>query len=996
MLFVTGVRSAGGAAGYFTKDNYYTAEESVLASAWGGAGTTGLGLAGEVSAESFEAVLNGQLPDGTNLSHEGRRAGFDLTFSMPKSWSLIGLVGGETRVLAAYREAVTETMEWAEKNLAGTRVEKDGKIVPEKTGNLIYALFNHDTNREQEPQGHVHVIVANATKGEDGKWRALDAKPLYERHTLLNAISMQRFREKVTELGYESEPGDKYGNFEAKGNSREQIMAFSTRRQQIVEQLELSGLKSGKASDIAALDTRKHKDPDIDRAVLKAQWDAKAAEVNLDLQGVIEAANDRAARGERPFDRIVAGLKGAGEKALAMVAAFKEWIGAPDRNGGWSGGAGSGTGRGGSYKDELMPERPGQLKGGDLAAAVAVGSAIRHLSEREAVFDRNQVYTQALAFGLPARIEQIQARIDTLVEKGLLVAGKGEQAGQLTTASTIRREEMILAEERLGRGAVPAIIGKESAGERLQAKVVESKGPLLNEGQEGAARMILQSQNRIVQVQGDAGVGKSTMLAPLATVLREEGRNVLGLGFQNKMVRDLESGAGIGSVTIAKFIATHESLLDPERTSPERLEMARAMFKDAVVVVDESSMVGNSQQLVLSRLANVLGVARLAIVGDIRQLPAIEAGKPNEMSQRDGAETAHMTENVRAKTETLRRVAKYFQAGRPTAALIALGPNLVEAPDLAGEAAGRYLAIAPDRREDVGIITSGRVYKRAINNLVQQGREAAGELGTGEITLQVLERVNHSREEIYHVGTYKIGQVLDIRRGLDQGRIAAGEAQVVSLDRDKGQVGIIDAKGQQRTIRPEKLPRNLKDDALRIHEEKPLRVIEGDKLRLGENDRKRGLANSDIVKVLGVGKDGITIENAAGVTVTLAAGDPQLRKLDLGYALNAHMAQGVTNRETIAVVDPAERNLATVRLTLVEATRPQEKLTVITTDRDRLMAQLERTPGDKTSALEMLGRLPAPTGEKSNLGRGAPEQAKIPETPIAPRKPPERKIEIGL
>lgn len=992
MLFVTGVRSSGGAASYFTKDNYYTAEESVLASAWGGQGASGLGLAGEVSAESFEAVLNGQLPDGTNLSHEDRRAGFDLTFSMPKSWSLIGLVGGDTRVLAAYREAVAETMEWAEKNLAGTRVEKDGKIVPEKTGNLIYALFNHDTNREQEPQGHVHVIVANATKGEDGKWRALDAKPLYERHTLLNAISMQRFREKVTELGYESEPGDKYGNFEAKGISREQIMAFSTRRQQIVEQMEIAGLKSGKASDIAALDTRKHKDPDVDRAVLKAQWDAKAAEVNLDLQGVIDAANDRAARGERPFDRIVAGLKGAGEKAVAMVEAFKEWIGAGGRDGGGSGNGGGGR----SYKDELMPERPGQLKGGDLAAAVAVGSAIRHLSEREAVFDRNQVYTQALAFGLPARIEQIQARIDTLVEKGLLVAGKGNQADQLTTASTIRREEMILAEERLGRNAVPAIIGKESAGERLQAKAVESKGLLLNEGQEGAARMILQSQNRIVQVQGDAGVGKSTMLAPLAAVLREEGRNVLGLGFQNKMVRDLESGTGIGSVTIAKFIATHESLLDPERTSPERLEMARAMFKDTVIVVDESSMVGNSQQLVLSRLANVLRVARMAMVGDIGQLPSPNDGKPNEMSQRDGAETAHMTENVRAKTEMLRRVAKHFQAGRPTAALTALGPNLVEATDLASEAAGRYLAIAPEQREDVGIITSGRVYKRAINNLVQQGREAAGELGTGEITLQVLERVNHSREEIYHVGTYKVGQVLDIRRGLDQGRIAAGEARVVSLDRDKGQVGIIDAKGQQRTIKPEKLPRNLKDDALRINEEKQLRVIEGDKLRLGENDRKRGLANSDIVKVLGVGKDGITIENAAGVTVTLAAGDPQLRKLDLGYALNAHMAQGVTNRETIAVVDPTERNLATVRLTLVEATRPQEKLTVITTDKDRLTAQLERSPGDKTSALEMLGRLPAPTGAKSDLGRSATEPAKTPETPIAPRKPPERKIEIGL
>ena len=122
MLSVAAVRSASGAANYFAKDDYYTVEGSSEATAWAGEGADAIGLSGEVSKEAFEGVLNGILPSGEAVAQvENRRAGYDLTFSMPKSASVMAYVAGDKRVLAANMAAVQKTMAWVEKNLAEGR-----------------------------------------------------------------------------------------------------------------------------------------------------------------------------------------------------------------------------------------------------------------------------------------------------------------------------------------------------------------------------------------------------------------------------------------------------------------------------------------------------------------------------------------------------------------------------------------------------------------------------------------------------------------------------------------------------------------------------------------------------------------------------------------------------------------------------------------------------------------------------------------------------------
>jgi conjugative relaxase-like TrwC/TraI family protein len=94
LLSVANVRTAGGATNYFAADNYFTRADADRSGQRVGKGAEILGLDGRVDANQFEAILKGLLPDGSRVGSEGRdhRAGTDLTFSMPKSWSLIALL----------------------------------------------------------------------------------------------------------------------------------------------------------------------------------------------------------------------------------------------------------------------------------------------------------------------------------------------------------------------------------------------------------------------------------------------------------------------------------------------------------------------------------------------------------------------------------------------------------------------------------------------------------------------------------------------------------------------------------------------------------------------------------------------------------------------------------------------------------------------------------------------------------------------------------------
>lgn len=960
MLSMANVRSAGGAATYFAADNYYAQADADRSGEWFGDGAERLGLEGQVEAGAFEALLRGELPTGARVGQEGRhRAGTDLTFSMPKSWSLIALVGGDTRILDAYRESVKEALGWAERNAAETRMEVRGTEKIVATGNLAVALFQHDTNRNQEPNAHVHAVVANVTQGADGKWRALRSDKLWESNTLLNAITMARFREKVEALGYRTTEPGKHGNFEAEGIARETVMAFSTRRAEVLEAVAAMSHRTPEAHDAATLMTRAKKDVSVDRETLRKTWVATAKSIGFDATILVREAEARAARDASPSARAGREVAAIVDAGRAVAARLAERLGL-------------------RTDDPLLGGATARRGPDGLVAAHAVAAAVRHLSERDAAFGRTDVLKAALGFGLRTTIDGVEAGVDRLLARGALARGKGDERTLLTTPHALASEARILREVEAGRGAVKPILDADTAARRLQAVAELNHGMRLNAGQEGAGRLLFGSSNRIVAIQGVAGAGKSSLLRPAAELLREEGRTVIGLAVQNTLVQMLQRDTGIKSMTLTRFLHANEHLLAGKDAGA--LTEARAAMRGTVLVLDEASMAGNAAKEQLVRLANLLRVDRLALVGDHKQLGAVDAGKPFALVQSTGIETALMSTNLRARDADLRAAQDAAQRGKVGAALEALKDHVVEVPgDGALAAAKAWLSLAPADREATAIYASGRRLRGDINAAVQTGLRANGELKGNGMVLSTLARVDATREELRHLRTYQPGQVVEVERGVRAQRLSRGRYEVTGVDAKGGELQLEDRRGRTHSFSPGKLAAHGQDSSVTLHERRDVEIFAGDRIRWTANDPARGLFNADRATVEAVEPWGVQIRTSTGQMQRLGPQDPMLSRVDLAYALNAHMAQGLTSDRGIAVMDSRERNLSNQQTFLVTVTRLRDGLTLFVDNAARLESAISRNTGAKTSALEAVGKLQAAAARGVAAGKATPVPQKLPE-----------------
>jgi hypothetical protein len=167
----------------------------------------------------------------------------------------------------------------------------------------------------------------------------------------------------------------------------------------------------------------------------------------------------------------------------------------------------------------------------------------------------------------------------------------------------------------------------------------------------------------------------------------------------------------------------------------------------------------------------------------------------------------------------------------------------------------------------------------------------------------------------------------------------------------------LDRGGRRIKFEPEKLPKDAKDNRLNLSVAKDVKIHEGEKIRWTGNDHDRGLLNSSTSTVLKIDRGQVTVEKADKTVVVLDSGDKMLQRLDLAYALNMHMAQGMTADKGALVMGSEERFLASQRLAHVGLTRVRDELHLFTDDKNKLIRQIDRTAGNKTSALEVAGKL---------------------------------------
>jgi len=279
-----------GAGRYYTdavargREDYYAGAGEVKGR-WAGVGSGWLGLAGEVEEGDFGQLMRGLGPrDGRPLRQSqgpGDTAGFDVTFSAPKSVSVLYGIG-DKEIVAAVREAhdvaVGQALGYLEREAAYTRRGKAGRQRVKADG-LVVATFRHRTSRAGDPQLHTHAVVANTVRAE-GRWSALDARGLYREQKTAGYLYKSALRDELTRsLGVQWGPVEK-GSAEITGIP-DGLEHFSRRRREILEHLAEHGRSSPAAAEVAALETRKRKDYAVPVDRLREQWRARAAEHGL-------------------------------------------------------------------------------------------------------------------------------------------------------------------------------------------------------------------------------------------------------------------------------------------------------------------------------------------------------------------------------------------------------------------------------------------------------------------------------------------------------------------------------------------------------------------------------------------------------------------------------------------------------------------------------------------------------------------------------------------
>lgn len=508
MLTISKPLSAGQAQSYhqkeFTaKEQNYWSQRGVIAGEWQGRLAASLGLIGTVSEEEFARLGQGQHPqsgeqlirqrasyeytggDGKTIKTIEHRAGWDATFSAPKSVSLTALVGGDDRVREAHRESVRTALEYLEHY---TMARIGGNHPPETTARFAAAKFEHDTARPVDgyaaPQLHTHAVIFNMTERENGQYRALQPQSLFASQQFATAIYQSELTYRLRQLGYEIATG-RSGAPEIRGYTPEYLDASSPRSQQIREYLERTGRNGKEAAEIAAHSTRDRKEIHSLGEVMAAHRKL-AAKYGHQAEAVVRAAQERSHHLTQEFNS-------------------QQWV-----------------------RESVTFSRDKNF-------------------EREAVVDERALVRDALRRGMgEITYPQVRANLDSRLASGEFQAIERSNhlpGRRLTTAQTIAAETEVLRRVREGQNRIQPVTSG------INAFKIANDHPQLNRAQKAVIEDVLRSTDRVQGIQGYAGAGKTTALAVLRGAVEAQGYEVQGFAPTSRAARQLrEAGVEAGTL----------------------------------------------------------------------------------------------------------------------------------------------------------------------------------------------------------------------------------------------------------------------------------------------------------------------------------------------------------------------------------------------------------------------------------------------------------------
>ncbi len=710
----------------------------------------------------------------------------------------------------------------------------------------------------------------------------------------------------------------------------------------------------------AALMTRAAK-RDVDREELRETWGRQAADLGFDINALAASAMER-------------GIDGGGRERNSLGA----------------------TGKDGPPAVPLQADLF-EHAARSHPAREAVDWALAHLSERDAVFARTDLLASALAYSPgSASIGEIERAVAGLMREGRLHdapafpgSGPGQAGGGgLTTDKAVADERETVALMRSGEGRGKAPMRGWTVDRHLR------KGPL-TAGQQQAVKLILSEKDRTIGAQGYAGTGKARMLNRARALAEKKGWRMVGLAPSASAVRTLAAESGIESETLQRFIARNAGVAEGRLTKKGAREM-RAAFAKTILVVDEGSLASTVQARDLLRIAGELRILKLVLVGDAKQLDAVDAGKPFAQLQQAGMKTAVMDEIMRQRDPDLKATVEASLAGEIGRAFEKLGSNVAEVkPDnISGAVAASWLKLSSEERERIGIMAPSHELREGINAHIRERLAREGRIAGPAMQTQRLVSKGYTRAEKALASNYALGDVVAFHRPYKHLGVEKGdERRVESVDHENGIVHLEGPDGATVAWKPSEI--GGRRGGTEVYRTETVELRAGDRIRWTRNDKGLGLVNSGTAEVLGVRNGRVTFLLEEGRKLTLTPGDPQLRHLDHAWASTVHAFQGRTVDNMIAAMEANHPQLTTAKAFYVEISRARDRAELVTDDAQALRERLEAVTGERISALEGIGESVQTEREHEKEGKTSPGlERPSPEASTPPS--PDREIEPAL
>ena len=898
---VAPLSSATQAASYYEADDYYS-EGGEAPSAWFGEGAKALGLEGEVDRAAFRKGLEGELPNGQVLGtvrngEREHRPGWDVTFSAPKSVSIMAEVAGDRRLVDAHDKAVRTALGYLERHGAATRVRSGGQVRTVETGRLAAATFRHNTSRAQDPQLHTHAVILNATQDKEGAWRSIESLSFFRIYKDAGAVYRQALAQGARELGYALEEG-RGSMFELAAVPDAAIREFSARGNQVEAALAERG---------------------------KTRADASAAE-----KATVTLAT-REAKQDVPRDRLVPAWRGKADAAGFGEAERTKLVAMSERN-------------------ALARPEPGLADRGraEAAATLAVAAAARQLSEREAVFGGAALEARA---GEHVAGRASAAEIATAVEKaygaGELVAReRGAGARGFTTRAAVATERKMLAIETAGRERFAPGMEKQDATRIVTTAnyFSETKGHRWTEGQQMAATGLLSGRDRVMGVQGYAGTAKTTtVLATYAQGMRETGHAVRAFAPTAAAASLLGDAIDAKGETVAKAVLSGEGMVAEARRGKEAW------------IVDEASMVGARDMARLLGMAERAG-ARIVLVGDVKQLGSVEAGRAFGQLQDAGMKTFVLDKIVRQRNDLTREAVEATIAGDGRRALEALDrgggriAEISEPGDRRMQMARDYAALNAQERGKTLVMDTTRDGREQLTDAIRAELKKDGTIAERGVTAATLENRGLTREEARHARGYEPGNIVTFRRDYGRQGIEKGQAyRVARVDNDSNRIELRDRNDRAIDWKLDRWGRGQVESFTEMSRE----FAKGDRVQFTRNDREAGRINGMTASVTGIdGKNRtMTATDAGGREHVLSLDSTADRHVRHGWVGTVHGSQGATANRSMTHLESFRANTVDAKSTYVAISRAKDQAVVYTDSREKLADAIAMRTGEREAAI---------------------------------------------